>query len=78
MRAPKFASGLAACAELSVPLKEVTRSLLEEITCNPVDLGIKTGECAVASWGSVALLMCGNEAVCVIGCASGRVVLIPP
>ena len=25
----------------------------------------------------VAVLMCGNEAVCVIGCASERVVLIP-
>ena len=29
----------------------------------------------MASWGFVAVLMCGNEAVCVIGCASGQVVL---
>ena len=77
VRAPKFASGLAACAELSVPLKEVTRNLLEEITRNLVDLGIPSelckilvdtafglGEGAVASWGFVAVLMCGNEAVC--------------
>ena len=77
VRAPQIASGLAACAGLSVPLKEVTWSLLEEITRNPVDLGIKTGEGAVASWSFVAVLMCCREAVCVIGCASGRVVLIP-
>ena len=65
VRAPQIASGLAACAELSVPLKEVTWSLLEEITRNPVDLGIKTGEGAVASWSFVAVLMCCHEAVCV-------------
>ena len=35
----------------------------------------RAGEGAVASWGFVAVLMCGNEAVCVIGCASGQVVL---
>ena len=75
VRAPQIASDLAACAELSVPLKEVTWSLLEEMTRNPVDLGIKTGEGAVASWSFVAVLMCCHEAVCVIwlcvwaGCA---------
>ena len=35
----------------------------------------RPGEGAVASLGFVAVLMCGNEAVCVIGCASGQVVL---
>ena len=30
---------------------------------------------AVASWGFVVVLMCGNEALRVIGCASGRVEL---
>ena len=29
----------------------------------------------MASWGFVAVLTCGNEAVCVIVCASGQVVL---
>ena len=38
VRTPKFAGGLATCAELSVPLKEVTRRTLEEIARNPVDL----------------------------------------
>ena len=47
MRAPKFASGLAACAELFVPFKEVTRNLLEEITRNPVDLGIPSELCKI-------------------------------
>ena len=65
VRAPQIASGLAACAELSVPLKEVTWSLPEEITRKLVDLGIKTGEGAVASWSFVAVLMCCHEAVCV-------------
>ena len=32
-------------------------------------------EGAVASWGFVVVLMCGNETVRVIGCASGRVEL---
>ena len=32
-------------------------------------------EGAVASWGLVVVLMCGNEAVRVLGCASGRVEL---
>ena len=40
VRAPQFLGGLAACADLSVPLKEVTRRMLEEIARNPVDLGI--------------------------------------
>ena len=92
VKAPDFAGGLAGCAELSVPLKEVTRNLLKETIRNPVDLGIppelckivvytdggaafRPGEGAVASWGFVAVLMCSNEAVCVIGCASGQVVL---
>ena len=35
----------------------------------------RPGESAVASWGFAAVLMCGNEAVCVIGCASGQFVL---
>ena len=33
----------------------------------------RPGEGAVASWGFVAVLMCGNEAVCVISCASRQV-----
>ena len=40
VEATDFASGLAGCAELSVPLKEVTRNLLKETVRNPVDLGI--------------------------------------
>ena len=36
---------------------------------------VRPGEGAVASWGFVAVLMCGSEAVHVIGCASGQVVL---
>ena len=92
VNASDFAGGLAGCAELSVPLEEVTRNLLKETVRNPVDLRIpselckivvytdggaafRPGEGAVASWGFVAVLMCGNEAVCVIGCASGQVVL---
>ena len=93
VKAPYFAGGLAGCAELSVPLKEVTRNLLKETIRNPVDLVIpfdlckivvytdggaafRPGEGAVASWGFVSVLMCGNEAVrVVIGCASGRVEL---
>ena len=92
VKALDFAGGLAGCAELSVPLKEVTRNLLKETVRNLVDLGIpselckivvytdggaafRPGEGAVVSWGFVAVLMCGNEAVCVIGCASGQVVL---
>ena len=92
VKTPVFAGGFPGCAELSVPLKEVTRNLLKETIRNPVDLGISSdlckivvytdggaafrpGESAVASWGFVAVLMCGNEAVCVIGCASGQVVL---
>ena len=73
------------------PLKEVTRRTLEEMTCNPVDLGFPAELCklvvctdggaafrpcdgAVASLGFVVAL-CGNEAVRVIDCASGRVEL---
>ena len=36
---------------------------------------IRPCEGAVASWGLVVVLMCGNEVVRVIGCASGRVEL---
>ena len=39
------------------------------------DAAFRPGESAVASWSFVAVLMCGSEAVCVIGCASGQVVL---
>ena len=80
VKAPDFAGGLAGCAELCVPLNELTRNLLKETVRNPVDLGIpselckivvytdggaafRPGEGAVASWGFVAVLMCGNEAV---------------
>ena len=47
MEAPDFASGLAGCAELSVPLKEVTRNLLKETVRNPVDLGIPSELCKI-------------------------------
>ena len=77
VKAPEFVGGLAVCAELSVPLKQVTRNLLKETIRNPVDLGIRSelckivvytdggaafcpGEGAVASWGFVAVLTCGN------------------
>ena len=81
------------CAELSVPLKEVTRNLLRERQFAILLIWESHLNCAeswftrmvvrhsvlvtdaVASWGFVAVLMCGNEAVCVIGCASGQVVL---
>ena len=33
------------CAELSVPLKEVTRRMLKEKARNPVDLGIPAEMC---------------------------------
>ena len=75
---PKSAGGLATCAALSVPLKEVTRRTLEEMARNPVDSGIPAEMCklvvftddgaalrpceGVASWGFVVVLMCGNEA----------------
>ena len=38
VRVPEFVGSLAACAELSVPLKEATRQSLEEMARNPVDL----------------------------------------
>ena len=41
VRAPEFVGALALCAELSVPLKQVTRNLLNETIRNPVDLGIQ-------------------------------------
>ena len=53
VRAPDFAGGLAGCAELSVPLKEVTRNLLKETIRNPVDLGIPSelcNWCGISSW----------------------------
>ena len=70
----------------------MTRQSLEELSRNPVDLGVSAELCkivvdthggaafrpcegAVASWGFVAVLMCGNETVRVIGCASGPVEL---
>ena len=91
-RAPKFVGGLASCAELSVPLRDVRRQSLEELPRYPVDLEIhpemcklvvytdggaalRPGEGAVASWGFVVVLLCGNEGVRVIGFASGRVEL---
>ena len=70
---------LFSCAELFVPLKEVTRRALEELARTPVDLGIAADMCklvvktdggaarrpregAVALWGLVVVLMCGNVA----------------
>ena len=69
LRGPKFAGGLGSCVGLPFPLKEVTRESLEELSRNLPCEG------AVASWGFVVVLMCGNETVRVIGCASGRVEL---
>ena len=78
-------------SSLPVPLKEVTRRALEELTGNPADLWIPADivqSCGVTpvearhfvlvrvlwrSWSFVVVHVRGNEAVRVIGCASGRV-----
>ena len=52
VKAPDFAGGLAGCAGLSVPLKEVTRNLLKETIRNRVDLGIPSvcKNCGLHGW----------------------------
>ena len=56
--------GLASCAEISVPLGEVTRQSLEEMARNPVDLGIPAEMCKlVVSTDGGAALRPGEGAV---------------
>ena len=82
----KFAGGLALCVELPFPLKEGDTSIPEKLSRNAGDLGIPADMCKLVAYtdggaafrpceGAVVMLMCGNEAVRVIGRASERVEL---